>query len=255
MNLDHVESVHLVTELGLRLRTVDTSGIEVVVLPPFTDLRSVSSVLEADRLPVALGAQHASAHDPGAHTGEVAVPMLARLGVATVLVGHSERRRHYGMDDELVARTAAAIRRGGLQPMVCVGETEDERGADATEEVLSRQLGAALAVLAEEDPADYTVAYEPVWAIGTGHSATPEDAQAACAHLRGVLREAIGEGAAAVRILYGGSATPDNAGELVGGEDVDGLLVGGASLTAASFAAVIEAVADCYGSSGRSPRR
>jgi len=255
MNLDHVEAVHLVTELGLRLRTIDTSGIDVVVLPPFTDLRSASSVIDADRLELTLGAQHASEHDAGAYTGEIAASMLSRLGVEIVLAGHSERRRLYAMDDELVARTTSAIRRAGLSPMVCVGETEDEREQGATEAVLSRQLAAVLPALGDADPSRYMLAYEPVWAIGTGRSASAEDAQGACAHLRGALREGIGDDAERVRILYGGSATPDNAGELVAGADVDGLLVGGASLSAASFAAVLESVVDCYGSSGRSPRR
>jgi triosephosphate isomerase len=255
MHLDHVEAVHLLTELGMRLRAFDASGIDVVVLPPFTDLRSASSVIEAERLEVGLGAQHVSEHDAGAFTGEVAASMLAKLGATIVLAGHSERRQLFGMDDAAVGRTAAAARRGGLVPMVCVGETEDERAAGQTDEVLARQLDAGIAELGDVDAAQLLVAYEPVWAIGTGLAATTEDAQAACAHLRSVARARLGDHADGLRVLYGGSASPENAGELVEGRDVDGLLVGGASLSAATFAAVCEAVADCYRSSGRSPRR
>ena len=255
MNLDHVEAVHLLSELGMRLRGMDASGVDVVVVPPFTDLRTASSVIEADRLELGLAAQHASEHDAGAYTGEVSAAMLSRLGVGVVLVGHSERRRLYAMDDATVARTAVAVRRAGLTPMLCVGETEDEREADQTAEVLERQATAALEALGEIDADDLLVAYEPVWAIGTGRSATPQDAQAACERLRALCRRHVGEGADRVRILYGGSATPDNAGELVACDDVDGLLVGGASLSAASFAAVVEAVADCYRSTGPNPRR
>lgn len=255
MHLDHVEAVHVLQELALRLRTVDHAALEVCVLPPFTDLRSASSVIEAERLDLVLGAQHASEHDPGPYTGEVGVGMLARLGVDVVLVGHSERRRLYAMDDATVARTAAAVLAAGLRPMVCVGELADERAEGATEAVLARQLDAAMAQVGAADPARLLIAYEPVWAIGTDTAATPEDAQAACAFLRARAAMTMGEGAMDLRILYGGSATEDNAASLVQGDDVDGLLVGGASLAAASFTAIVGAVADCYGRAGRSTRR
>jgi triosephosphate isomerase len=180
--------------------------------------------------------------------------MLARLGARMVVVGHSERRRLYAMDDGVVAATAAAVRRGGLVPLVCVGESAEEREAGETEAVLQRQLGSALDALRDVDGEDLVVAYEPLWAIGTGTPATPQDAQGACAHLREVAKAALAEGSDRLQILYGGSVDADSAAELVAGADVDGLLVGGASLVAGSFAAVIAAVADCYRSSARSRR-
>jgi triosephosphate isomerase (TIM) len=252
---DHVAAVHVTSALCVQLRATDVADLDVAVLPPFTDLRSVSSVLESDGADVALGAQHASEHDEGAYTGEVAAGMLARLGVAYVLAGHSERRRWFHMDDAAVGRTAAAVRRAGLVPIVCVGETEDERDAGATDEVLARQLHAALEPLEGIDAAHLVVAYEPVWAIGTGRAATPQDAQGAAARLRALAAPALDGGAGGLRVLYGGSVDPGNAGDLVAPPDVDGLLVGGASLDAATFAAVVGAVADCYRSSGRPARR
>jgi triosephosphate isomerase len=234
---------------------MDVGAVDVVVVPPFTDLRSVSSVIEAEKLELGLGAQHVSEFEQGAYTGEVAATMLARLGVTIVLVGHSERRTHFHMDDATVARTASAALRGGLTPMVCVGESEDERADGATDEVLARQLGAVLTELDGVDVERLCVAYEPVWAIGSGTAATPEDAGSACAHLRKLAEQHLGEAAARLRILYGGSVSADNAAELVTPSDVDGLLVGSASLTPAGFAGVLGAVADCYRSSRRSPRR
>ncbi len=255
LHLDHVQAVHLTTELGVRLRGLDVGAVEVGVLPPFTDLRSVSSVLEAERLELALGAQHASEHDEGAYTGEVAAGMLARLGVRYVCVGHSERRRHFGMDEGVVARTAAAVRRAGLVPLLCVGEDEAQRDDGRTEEVLAGQLRSALDALGDVAGDQLVVAYEPVWAIGTGTPATPEDAQAACAHLREVAAKSLGAGADQLRLLYGGSVDETSAAELVTPPDVDGLLVGGASLKAEKFAAVVAAVADCYRAGARNQRR
>jgi triosephosphate isomerase (TIM) len=255
LHLDHVEAVHLVTELAIRLRSLDVDGVDVAILPPFPDLRSVSSLLDAEHLSFVLGAQHVSEHDEGAFTGEVSGHMLARLGVRLVVVGHSERRRLYGMDDATVARTAVAVRRAGMAPIVCVGETGEERDAGATDDVLARQLGTVLDALSGIDADDLVVAYEPVWAIGSGTPATPQDAEAACAHLREVAKGSFAEGADRLRLLYGGSVDGESAGGLVGEPDVDGLLVGGASVKAASFAAVVGAVADCYRSSARAPRR
>ncbi len=255
LHVDHVEAVHLVTELSIRLRGLDLANLDVAVAPPFSDLRSVSSVLDAERVDVALGAQHVSEHDEGPYTGEVSVPMLARLGVRYVLVGHSERRLHFHMDDETVARTAAAVRRGGLVPIVCVGETAEEREAGETDAVLERQLRAALEGLAGVDGEHLVLAYEPVWAIGAGTPATPEDAEAAAGLLRSVLKGPLGDAAEHVRVLYGGSVDGDNAGDLVAPDDLDGLLVGGASLTAGGFAAILGSVADCYRARARSPRR
>jgi triosephosphate isomerase len=248
MNLDHVEAIHLVQQLALGLRSIDHSRTDIQIYPPFTDLRSVEGIIGADHLPVELGAQHCSALDGGAYTGEISVSMLARLSVTSVLVGHSERRQLYDMTDDLVAATAKAVLAGGLRPTICVGETEDERQTGITADVLTRQVVGALTGVPQGSEGSVVFAYEPVWAIGTGVAATTEDAQVACAHIRSVLADERGEAATGIRILYGGSAKPDNAGELVGQADVDGLLVGGASLDAASFGAIIEAVSACYGS-------
>ena len=249
MNLDHVEAIHLLQALALRLRTTDTTKVEVSVHPPFTDLRSVEGIIGADELPITLGAQHCSHLESGAFTGEVSVGMLRRLSVKMVLVGHSERRELYGMTDEVVAQTAGAVLSGGLIAVVCVGETAEQRDAGETNEVLTRQVTAALAGVPKGAEASVLFAYEPICAIGTGVAATEVDAQVACAHIRSVISsERSASVADVMRILYGGSAKPDNAGDLVAQEDVDGLLVGGASLDAESFSAMIDAVAACYGS-------
>jgi triosephosphate isomerase (TIM) len=212
----------------------------VSVHPPFTDLRSVQTVLEDRAIPVALGAQHCFSEDQGAFTGEVAPPMLARLGVTYVIVGHSERRQLFGQTDEQVADTLRAVLRHGMTPVICVGETEDERDAGETEVRLTDQTTSALKGLPADQTAGLVLAYEPIWAIGTGATATGSDAQLACAHIRGIVGSLAGDEAAqAIRIQYGGSVRPENTAELMGQRDVDGLLVGGASLEAAAFAAII----------------
>jgi len=244
MHHDHLQAIRSVQDLGLRLGAADVASLDVSVHPPFTDLRSVQTVLEDRGIPVALGAQHCFSEDAGAYTGEVAPPMLARLGVSYVLVGHSERRQFFGQTDEQVAATLRAVLRHAMTPIVCVGETQEEREEGETEERLTAQIIAALAGLPAEQVAGLVVAYEPIWAIGTGQTATAEDAQTACAHIRGVVAGLAGDDAAgALRIQYGGSVRPDNAAELVGQADVDGALVGGASLEAATFAAIIQAAA------------
>jgi len=249
MNLDHVEAIHLIQALALRLRSIEPSRVEVAVYPPFTDLRSVEGVIGADELPIILGAQHCSHLESGAYTGEISVAMLRRLSVRSVLVGHSERREIFGMSDDLVARTTEAVLSGGLSAVICVGESAAQREAGETTEVLSRQVSAALGGVGPGAEAGISFAYEPIWAIGTGVAATEMDAQLACAHIRSVIASERSDAvASATRILYGGSAKPDNAGDLVSQVDVDGLLVGGASLDAESFAAMIEAVGACYGS-------
>ena len=249
MNLDHVEAIHLIQGLALRLRSADPHHVEVSVHPPFTDLRSVEGIIGADDLPIILGAQHCSHLEAGAYTGEVSVGMLHRLSVKMVLVGHSERRELYGMTDELVAQTTAAVLNGGLTAVICVGESASQREAGETDAVLTRQVTAALKGVTSGSEGNVLFAYEPIWAIGTGVAATETDAQVACAHIRSVIAAerspAVGD---AMRILYGGSAKPDNAADLVAQEDVDGLLVGGASLDPESFGAMIEAVDACYGS-------
>jgi triosephosphate isomerase len=247
MHHDHIEALHTVRDLGLRLKPPDVAGVDVSVHPPFTDIRTVQTLLEGESIPVALGAQHCHDHDRGAYTGEVSPQMLARLGVRYVIVGHSERRHLFGMTDEVVAATLRAVLHHGMTPICCVGETEEERRAGRTEARLSAQVRAALDGLPPEQVAALVVAYEPVWAIGTGTAATTVDAEDACAYIRDLLREMTGgEAAAAVRIQYGGSASADNAAELVSEPDVDGLLVGGASLEAGPFLDLLRAVGGCY---------
>ncbi len=264
MHHDHLEAIRTVSELAVRLSADTLSRVEVSVHPAFTALRSVQTVIEDRGLPVVLGAQHCAPQDQGAYTGEVAPGMLARLGVRYVLVGHSERRQLFGQDDATVASTAAAVRRHGMVPVVCVGETEVEREQGRTEERLTAQVSAGLAELAGapallagsdelEREAPLVVAYEPVWAIGSGATPSADDVQAAAAVVRGALADAVGgETAAAVRILYGGSVNAANAADLLAGPDVDGLLVGGASLKAESFAAIAsQAAAAALAAAGR----
>ncbi len=247
MHHDHVEALHLVRDLGLRLKPADVAAVDVSVHPPFTDLRTVQTLVEGEALPMDLGAQHCSDRDEGALTGEVSPRMLARLGVRYVLVGHSERRRFFGMTDETVAATLRAVLRHGMTPICCVGESEEERSAGRTEARLSDQVRAALGGLPGDQVAGLVVAYEPVWAIGTGNAATQVDAGDAAAVIRALVAELAGrEAAAAVRIQYGGSVTAENAADLVSEPDVDGLLVGGASLEAGSFVDLLRAVAGCY---------
>lgn len=248
MHKDHQEALHLVRDLGLRLQTVlSSSKVEVAVHPPFTDLRTVQSIVEADKLPISLGAQHCSDLEKGAFTGEVSATMLAKLATRYVLVGHSERRALFGMDDALVHRTAAAVIGAGMTAVVCVGESTEQREAGETEAVLEAQLTAAVRGLPDGAADDLVVAYEPVWAIGSGRAATAEDAQHAANFARGVLGSSLGTQAAkGIRILYGGSVQPTNTEELLSGGDVDGLLVGGASLDAATFAEIVAAAVRCY---------
>ena len=247
MHHDHIEALHTVRDLGLRLKPPDVAALDVAVHPPFTDIRTVQTLLEGEGIPVALGAQHCSDQDRGALTGEVSPQMLARLGVRYVIVGHSERRRLFSMGDEEVAATVQAVLRHQMTPICCVGETVEERHAGRTEARLSAQVTAALAGLAPEQVAGLVVAYEPIWAIGTGEAATAVDAEDACVFIRGVVAGLAGDAAAgAVRIQYGGSVNAENAPDLVSEPDIDGLLVGGASLEAAGFVDLLRAVAACY---------
>ena len=242
MHLDHLEAIHAARDLGLRLQAADVAAVDVSVHPPFTDIRSVQSVLEGEGIAVALGAQNCAVDDSGAFTGEVSPVMLAKLHVEYVIVGHSERRALFGETDAVVAAKLRAVLRNGMVPICCVGETVDERDIGLTEERLTAQVTAALTGLPAEDVASLVVAYEPVWAIGTGQAATPDDAQEACAWIRGVVAQVGGEDAATrVRIQYGGSVKADNTESLMAGTDVDGLLVGGASLDAAQFTEIVRA--------------
>ena len=242
MNINHYETIQVVQKLAYRLKPADTATTDVSVHPPFTSLRSAQTVIDADDLPISLGAQNCHWEPSGAFTGEVSPLMLAKLNVRYVIVGHSERRSLMGEDDATVARKAAAVFKASMTPIVCVGETLDQREAGATDEVVGTQVRGSLEGLSPAQVAAVVVAYEPVWAIGTGRNATPEDAQAVCARIRALIGEGWGAAASgAVRIQYGGSVKPDNASDLLGQSDIDGALVGGASLDPDSFAAIVEA--------------
>ncbi len=211
---------------------------DVVVCPPFTALHEVVERRRGTAVRVA--AQNMHFEESGAFTGEVSAPMLVELDVEAVVLGHSERRQFFGETDEALAKKVPAALAADLEPILCVGESEEARDAGQTEEVLERQLQADLAEVSDEDVAKVVIAYEPIWAIGTGKVATPEQAQEACAFIRDVLR-ARGAAADDVRVLYGGSVKPGNAAELLALPDVDGALVGGAALVAEDFAAIVEA--------------
>ncbi len=240
MHLDHLEAIALVQQLTYHLEAADFEAVEVSVIPPATALRSVQTLVEGDRLPISLGAQSCHTEDAGAYTGEVSPRMLAALKVRYVLCGHSERRALFGETDEVVGRKVDAVLRNGMVPVLCVGETADERDAGQADDVVVRQLQAGLAGVSEEQAASsLVVAYEPVWAIGTGRTATPDEAQEMCALARQVVGDVAGQAAGdAVRVLYGGSVKPGNAAELMGRADVDGALVGGASLDPEGFAVI-----------------
>ncbi len=247
MHHDHIEALHTVRDLGLRLKPDDVARVDVSVHPPFTDLRTVQTLVEKEHIPVALGAQHCSDQDAGALTGEISPRFLARLSTTYVIVGHSERRTLFGMDDATVAATLRAVLRHEMTPILCVGETEDQRAAGRTEAVLEEQVLAALSGLAPEVVGGLVVAYEPIWAIGTGQAATTVDAEDACVFIRSLVAKVGGEEAAGgVRIQYGGSVNGENAADLMAEPDVDGMLVGGASLEAGSFTDVIRATSGCY---------
>lgn len=239
MNLNHLEAIALVQKLAFSLSEEDLTAVEVVVLPPFTDLRSVQTLVDGDHLLVKYGAQDLSPHPPGAHTGDISGVMLAKLGCSYVVVGHSERRVHHHEDDETVNAKVRAAFEHRLTPILCVGEDLGVREAGDHVEHCVAQLAAGLRSVPAAEAADVVVAYEPVWAIGTGQTATPQDAQEVCAALRGRLGTlydpALADG---VRILYGGSMKADNAAELMAQPDVDGGLVGGASIDAEQFARV-----------------
>ena len=240
MNHNHFEAIQTIQKLAYALNTGDYEHVDVSVHPPFTDLRSVQTVLQADDIPIALGAQDCHTADSGAFTGEVSAAMLAKLDVAYVIVGHSERRALFGEDDELVNAKVRAVLRHGMVPIVCVGETIEQRRAGQAHDVVAGQLTGSLDGLDAEVVAMLVVAYEPVWAIGTGETATPADAQDMCSHLRSLVAGGWGsEAAAALRIQYGGSVKPSNAPDLMEQPDIDGALVGGASLDAADFARIV----------------
>lgn len=241
MNHNHLEAIQTVQKLAYSIERDDYEAVDVSVHPPFTDLRSVQTVLQADDVPIALGAQDAHQAASGAFTGAVSAPMLAKLDVSYVIVGHSERRQLFGEDDELIAAKRDAVTAAGMTPIVCVGETLEERRAGDAEHRVAEQLVGSLAGCKGEAIGGMVIAYEPVWAIGTGETATPGDAQQMCAHVRDRIASAYGDAAASsVRIQYGGSVKPGNAPDLMAQPDVDGLLVGGASLDAAEFTRIVQ---------------
>ncbi|MDD7930170.1 triose-phosphate isomerase [Microbacterium thalli] len=240
MNLDHLQAVAFVQKLHWTLKDAkhEEDSVEVAVFPPFTDLRTVQTLLDADKIPFALGAQDLSTKDSGAYTGEISGAFLAQLDCRYVIIGHSERREYHAETDEVVAAKVQAALRHGLAPVICVGETAEDLEKHGAAAVPVAQLEAALAGVAAD--ADIVVAYEPVWAIGSGQAATPQQAQDVCAKLREVVGSALGADAAArTRVLYGGSVKSANIAGFMREPDVDGALVGGASLVADEFAAII----------------
>ena len=220
-------------------RTREVQASEIVVCPPYLALKAVVELCVQTRIGVA--AQNMHEEPEGAFTGEVSAPMLREVGVDGVVLGHSERRTYFAETDEALARKVPVALEAGLLPILCVGETESQRDAEATEDVLRHQVEADLAGVAEERLAEVVIAYEPVWAIGTGRTATPEQAAEAIGFIRSLISSRSDEAAGSIRILYGGSVTPDNASELLGREEIDGALVGGASLEPEGFAQIVSA--------------
>jgi triosephosphate isomerase len=247
MHMTHLDAIGLVQKLAFSLKEKELEAAEVVVLPPFTALRSVQTLVTGDKLGVGYGAQDLSTHDSGAYTGEISGAMLAALACQYVVVGHSERRQHHAESDDVVAAKAQAAYRHGIVPIVCVGEGLEVRKAGEHVRHCTTQLDASLDGLTAEQMGGrgggaggaIVIAYEPVWAIGTGEVATPEDAQEVCGALRSRLAERHGADTAdVVRILYGGSVKASNTSGILAGPDVDGALVGGASLDADEFAQI-----------------
>jgi len=240
MNLDHLQAVAFVQKLHWTLKDAkhEDDSVEVAIFPPFTDIRTVQTLLDADKIPFALGAQDLSTKDSGAYTGEVSGAFLKKLDCTYVIIGHSERREYHHEGDDVVAAKVQAALRHGLIPVICVGETAEDLEKFGASAVPTGQLEAALKDVPAN--ADIVVAYEPVWAIGSGQAATPEQAQEVCAKLREVISSSLGaEAAERTRILYGGSVKSGNIASFMREPDIDGALVGGASLLADEFAAII----------------
>jgi len=239
MNATHLEAIQMVQKLSYRLDFADYQRVDVGVCPPFTALRSAQTVIETDHLQIRLGAQNVFWEEGGAYTGEIAPGMLAALSVTFVIVGHSERREIFGETNEDVNRKVKAVLAAGMTPILCCGETEDEREAGVTEEKVGSQVRAGLAGLSPEEIAGLVVAYEPIWAIGTGRTASDDDAGAMATFVRATIADIAGDAAESTRILYGGSMNPGNVAGLMAKKDIDGGLVGGASLDPDTFASVI----------------
>jgi len=242
MNLDHVEATGLVQKLAWTLDDLkyDPSKSEAAVIVPFTDLRTVQTLIEGDKLPLAFGAQDVSTYASGAYTGEISAAMLAKLNCSYVVIGHSERRDYHAETDEVVNAKAKVVQAAGMTPIVCCGEKLDVRKAGDQVSFVLAQVDKCLDGLSAADVGALVIAYEPVWAIGTGEVATPEDAQEVCGAIRGRVAELVGQEAAdAVRIQYGGSVKSGNIVDIMAKPDVDGALVGGASLDPSEFAKII----------------
>ncbi|WP_136519886.1 triose-phosphate isomerase [Cellulomonas telluris] len=242
MNLDHHQATHTLQKLAWTLKDAkhDFGSVEVAILPPFTDLRSVQTLVDADKLEIVYGAQDVSAHESGAYTGEISPLFLSKLGCTYVAVGHSERRQYHHEDDALVNAKVRSALGAGLVPILCVGEPLEVRKAGEHVPHTLAQVDGALEGLTAEQVAGLVIAYEPVWAIGTGETATPEDAQELCGAIRGRVAELYDQATAdAVRVLYGGSVKSSNVASIMTKPDVDGALVGGASLDPEEFAKIV----------------
>jgi len=240
MHHDHFESLRTIQKLNWLLPPDVMEQVDVSIHPPFTDIRTVQTSIEADRMPFLLGAQNCHAEDAGAFTGEVSPVFLAKLDVKMVICGHSERRSIFGETDEMVNAKVSAVLRHKMTPILCVGESLEQREAGETEDVVLAQVVNGLRGVSKAAVAELVIAYEPVWAIGTGRTATPDDAQVVCASIRAAVAASFGADAATgVRIQYGGSVKSGNIAELMAQDDIDGALVGGASLDADEFARIV----------------
>lgn len=240
MHYSHLEAINIVQKFSYGLGVSDPSKVDVSLHPPFTALRSVQTIIDADDLPISLGAQDVHWEKSGAFTGEVSAEMLAKLNVSFVIVGHSERRQLFGETDEMVAKKVAAVHAASMTPIMCVGETVEEREAGLSESKVLSQLRAGLGLLDPELITRTVVAYEPIWAIGTGRNATPDDAQAVCGAIRAAVLADHGEGpGSSLRIQYGGSVKASNIEALMAQPDIDGALIGGASLDPVELAEIV----------------
>ncbi len=239
MHSTHLDAIQKVQKLSYRLDPGDYERVDVVVCPPLTGLRSAQTVIETDKLQIDLGAQHCYFAEEGAYTGEVSPGMLAKLSVSYVIAGHSERRQIFGETDEDVNKKVKAILAAGMTPIMCCGETEEEREQEMTEEKVGTQVRLGLQGLTAEQVASMVIAYEPIWAIGTGKTASADDAGDMCTFVRNTVAEQFGEAADSVRVLYGGSVKPGNIAGLMAKRDIDGALVGGASLDPDTFASLV----------------
>jgi triosephosphate isomerase (TIM) len=241
MHKTHLEAIQAVQKLGYLVDADDTEKTDVVIVPPFTALRSVQTLIDSDKLPFGLGSQDVYPEDKGAFTGEIAPPMLVALRVGYVIVGHSERRQLFGEDDLMVNKKVRAVLRHGMTPIVCVGETLEERDADGTESKVTQQVRRAFDNVEAEHAATAVIAYEPIWAIGTGRNAEPGDAGRVVEVIRQTLAERFDDSVATgVRVQYGGSVKPGNIRGFLAHPEIDGALVGGASLDPEDFALIVK---------------